>query len=494
MRTLPPASLLVSWLVGFIPAAQASPLAYRWTAGETNVYAVRFSVTDENGTETSLGNIFLETKSVDPNQVTLGCRGELTWKREQPMTPGRPIFGGWTSSSGMIFPDKCELDLDLRGQEIRNSGDYPLPAPLGKLVQSLFPRLPEHGRSLELSEGVNISGDPTWLGPGEVFVNPMMGGQIFGYRHFGYPTPRIDWLRVQEDSVCRMQEKTAGHVKLTQTAKFTSLSQTDGTPYFLGTNFTELDFDMAAGCMTSVESRGDACSRTPKTLRHAQVAFSAHRIVGEELAKLLAPPPTPPPPRELSESELAALVVQLKSADPETRRNAIRSLSGVRLANPSPEAIHLIAAESADSDSGVRGVIIGLLAQYATTNEVPDLIHLAHSSDYFCRQTAIQTLGKLRDPRAIPTLVEVIARGGTFNNATQDAAHALTNYGTTAEPAVRQLLITTSNADTLRELADVLKDIGTADSLAPLQKLVGDPDQSLNQSVENAIQAIKERL
>jgi HEAT repeat protein len=143
-----------------------------------------------------------------------------------------------------------------------------------------------------------------------------------------------------------------------------------------------------------------------------------------------------------------------------------------------------------DSDSFTHMTAVNFLGSHATTNEVPVLLKLLKDSDWSSRQAATKALGKLKDERAIQPLADLIARSGSMYG--QDASAALINIGAPAERAVIALL-NERNADTQRQACNILQQIGTDVSLDPLQKLVGDGDQSTSQAAVEAIRAIKQR-
>jgi HEAT repeat protein len=68
----------------------------------------------------------------------------------------------------------------------------------------------------------------------------------------------------------------------------------------------------------------------------------------------------------------------------------------------------------------------------------------------------------------------------------------LINIGPAAEKVVLGLL-SERNTDTQKQACNILQQIGTAESLDALQKLVGDSEQSVSQAAVDAIRAIKLR-
>ncbi len=269
-----------------------------------------------------------------------------------------------------------------------------------------------------------------------------------------------------------------------------SLTLNGTEPRLAATSESDFVFDRKAGLITKIETQSDVSSQTETTSRKAKVIFKSHLLTGLELAAALAPPPPPAPPRKLSGTDLDKIIGDLKSSDLETRRAAMRQLNGMDIEAPSGEFISLVAMMALDSDSFVRMTAANFLGGHATTNEVPVLLKLLKDSDWSSRQAAAKALGKLKDERAIQPLSDLIARGGSMYG--QDASSALIDIGAPAEKAVIALL-NERNADTQRQACNILQQIGTDASLDPLQKLVGDSEQSTSQAAVDAIRAIKQR-
>jgi hypothetical protein len=269
-----------------------------------------------------------------------------------------------------------------------------------------------------------------------------------------------------------------------------SLLKTRDEPRLAATSESVLTFNRTAGVFESIETQGDVASQTETAARKAKVSFKCRLLTGAELAAVLAPPP-PAAPRKLAGADLEKFIGDLRSPDLETRRTALRQFNGAEVDAPSDEVIDLVAAMALDSDQFVRMTAANFLGSYGTTNQVPVLLKLVKDSDWSSRQPAVKALGKLKDERAIQPLADLVARGGSMYG--QDAGSALINIGAPVEKAVIALL-NERNTDTLRQACNILQQIGTSESLEPLQKLVGDSDQQVSQAAVDAVRAIKQRL
>ncbi len=473
--------------------AREAALHYKFSPATTNVYAVDITVLSEAATETCTGNVVLVTAAVDTNGVTLACSGNLKQSYQHAGQPGMGFYPGMMSQTMNVFPNDCKIELNERGVEIRNGGDYALAIPLGKLVQSLFEPLPPKAGNYETSDVASVRADPLWLGPADSFVEEGMNGQRFPMRFMGgYPRPEPVILTVARQVRFQSAALDASRVKLHKRMTLQSLSQTGTNPVLNATSESDLIFDRAAGLFASIETHGDLAAETKTVLHHAKVSFNARLLTVDEKAALFAPPPPPVPALPLSGAELDKITQDLKSADPDVRRTAMQRLSGVEVKSPSNDLLDAVAGRVGDSDTSTRNGVAPFLERYGTTNQLAALLKLATISDWTCSQPAIRALGKLHDQRAIVPLTEVIARGSSFNNDEQLATTALTGFGAVAEKAVLDL-ISERNVNTRRQACIILKEIGTSQSLPVLEKLVGDSDQNLNQSAAEAIQGIKQR-
>jgi HEAT repeat protein len=145
-----------------------------------------------------------------------------------------------------------------------------------------------------------------------------------------------------------------------------------------------------------------------------------------------------------------------------------------------------------ESDSYPRQSAVNFVCKYATSEQFPALLKLLKDPDFSVRQNTLKAIGRLNDEHAIAPLVDLIARGGQMNQMPQDITACLVAFGPAAEDAVLGLL-SERNSDTRRQACTLLQQIGTDKSLEPLQKQVGDPDQSVSQAAVDAIRAIKSR-
>jgi hypothetical protein len=310
------------------------------------------------------------------------------------------------------------------------------------------------------------------------------------YYYMGGQRSVLATLALSRHTTSRVKNSTADTVELHQQTTLESFLQTGTEPRLAATSESNFVFDRNAGLFVKIETTGDVLSQTETALRKAKVTFKSRLLTGAELAATLAPPPPPAPPRKLAGADLDQIMADLKSPELETRRAALRQFNGAEVVSPSAELVELVAGLALDSDSFVRMTAANFLGTYGTTNQVPVLLKLLKDSDWSVRQPTVKALGRLKDERAIQPLVDQVARGSNMYG--QDASSALINFGAAAEKAVIGLLNERS-IETQRQACSILQQIGTSESLEPLQKLIGDSDQQVNQAAVDAVRAIKQR-
>jgi len=475
------------FVTGFAVAAKAEPLQYQFTTGQTNVYSVEISLQGETGTESTTGLVFVVTEGVNTNAAKISCRMDLRQQmRRQPRSIPGMYYGGMVNN---FFPNRCEISLNPRGQELRDAGDLVLAAPLGKMTQSIFEPLPGKGET-ETVTTVAIMGEPVWLGPAEDFRNSRMNGYppyYSGYR----PQDMPGLLYLTRKSAVKFSKGGRDSNNLVawhKHSEFESGLKRGGEPEFSAKTESDFTFDRNVGCLTQIDTEGDAVSQTETSSRKVKVSFKARRLAGDELVAALTPP-VPTPPRMLSVPDLDKVAKDLKSDDLETRRAAVRQLNGVKVEKPSDELVNGVAAMALDGDMSVQTSASSFLEDYATATQVPVLLKLLRSSDW-SRQGAVKALGRLKVPATIQPLVDVLAANRNMSQA--ELNNALIQFGPVAEPAVLALL-TEKNTETRRQVCAILQQIGTTNSLPGLLNLVGDPDQSLSQAAADAVRDIKKR-
>ena len=281
--------LLISCLMA---TAHDAAVRYKFVADQTNVFAVEVTVRSETGSETTSGNLFVVTKAVTTNGASISCRGSL--KMENRRAPQRQpgYFPGYMPMQNIsTFQNGCEMDLDDRGQVLRDGGDYLLAIPLGKLVQSIFEPLPAKTGATESVDTVAALDEPLWLGPTEFLLSPPPSGPPFYNGFMGYnQRPVQGALKLSRHSVWTVTTTSANVVIFKKNVSLASLLKTSGEPRLVATSESVLTYNRTAGVFESIETEGDVASQTETAARKAKVSFKCRLLTGAELAAALAPP------------------------------------------------------------------------------------------------------------------------------------------------------------------------------------------------------------
>jgi HEAT repeat protein len=146
------------------------------------------------------------------------------------------------------------------------------------------------------------------------------------------------------------------------------------------------------------------------------------------------------------------------------------------------------AFESALTHQNTRMKILAAeeLARWKGAGTVDTLIEtLASESDAAVRRAMISTLARLKDPRAIPPLVN------RLREDREPASEALTAFGPAAEKALIGVLKATANDKEVRLAAcRILKTVGTKESVTVLRGTAADPDSDISLAAVEAWQKI----
>ena len=184
---------------------------------------------------------------------------------------------------------------------------------------------------------------------------------------------------------------------------------------------------------------------------------------------------------------------KLASANPNDQRDGLNLLG--RVDANAPEAVRQRAAKIVEPylqhimDSGdrfVRSDAAKRLAEIGGPENVPTLLRFLEVEDFFGGGEVVNTLVRSKDPRAAKIF------GASFPRDRDNMAKALIALGPVAEPEVLPHL-TNPDGGTRNKACEVLRVIGTKASIAPLQGLLVDRDQSVTRNAEAAIAAIEER-
>jgi HEAT repeat protein len=182
-------------------------------------------------------------------------------------------------------------------------------------------------------------------------------------------------------------------------------------------------------------------------------------------------------------------VAAVKGDDPAKKSEAAAQLMGVDFEKFHEQLAPLAVGFAADSDPNLRNLGVHILTKTATVAQVPLLLKILRSDDSVDKSSVGQTLGRLRDPRAIEPLADLIVHGSI---ASQVAADALSQYGSSVEETALAML-KEKHRQTRSQACRILRDCGTAKSIEPLRAALTKADGDLITEVAETLRAIRQR-
>jgi hypothetical protein len=484
-------------------AAEVTPvlLRYSFAPGQTNAYSVQIEVQGETGREAIGGTFVVSARGAANHLIGLSLRGQLRPKSvggQPPMMGYRPGYSQPLSAYtyGYGNPEK-ELLIDDQGKIVRQAGDVALPIPLGQLAASLVQPFPaEATAGWEVAEDVFVLDEPLLQGPATAFLNPP--GGLGGYGYGGYPPGRAapGVLAARQKTRIKVTEATPATVTLEKTLSLDTRMSAGSEPRVSASGEGRIEFDRALGLPKRVELECTTVAVTENLSRRSVLTLRWQLLEGAEREQAMAPPP-PAPEKKFGAEELAKLQEQLNSDDAVSRQVAARELSGSRLGTVTPELLAEMASLANDRDDSVRRAALTMLANHGGKEQVPLLLKALNDPEAGVRATVAKGLGRIKDPRAIEPLVNLLATGQSdqpyYRSARESAvAAALVSIGEAAEPAVLALL-KEKNLETRCQACNILKQIGTRKSLGPLKDQTLNRSQEVSEAAAEACRAIQSR-
>jgi S1-C subfamily serine protease len=204
-----------------------------------------------------------------------------------------------------------------------------------------------------------------------------------------------------------------------------------------------------------------------------------------------APPVPPQPPKEervqLTEEELNQALEDIKATDAFRRRAALDKLARAEPKGHSAEMLKALEPMFGDSDFGIRASAAKTAAAWGQKESVPALLKLLKDDSLFVRWVVLEAFGQIKDERTVDAVVECIPKDRV------KASPALRAMGAMAEKAVVKLLKHDEWVARL-EGCNILKDIGTKESVAPLEEAAAkDQHGVVKNAAKAAIQTINGR-
>ena len=482
--------------------ANAPTLRYQFAPDITNAYRLQIESQGEAGREAIEGVYVVSAKSVTGNVATLIFKGQLRQKAvpNNPMVspyrgPGYPV----SLSSYAMRPsiETMEIVVDNEGNVLRDSGDTPLPIPLGELMRSLFEKFPTAAMNTWDSEReVSVVDEPMSMGPVQGYVNSQYGGMNFGYSP---GRSGLGILATISKTKVRVTDVAGDILTLHKTMALDSRMLTASEPRTSASGEAEILFDQKAGMPRSIEFQCKAAVVTENVSRRTATTLTWKLLEGAEREAALNPPPPQPNPAEteMAATNLVALTQKLKADETYEKENAVRQLATAKISDPSPELMAQMIELIDDPNNSVDNSALTFVANHATEGQAMLLIRNLNTKDQTTRTVVIKALGRLKDKRAAEPLADALAMGQMDqlqNNygRSGDAADALVRIGAAAEPAVLGLLKERNNA-TRWQACGILKRIGTAKSLPALKELSLAPSKELSEAASEAYRSIEAR-
>jgi len=203
-----------------------------------------------------------------------------------------------------------------------------------------------------------------------------------------------------------------------------------------------------------------------------------------------APPPAPPRVERmpLADAEITAVVADLESADPHRMRIACARLVNARPADRRDAVARALEKALGHSDLFVRQSVAQALAAWGTKESVPALIKAADDREFTVRWAVLEALVPLKDERAAAKLAEHLV---DFSDRSH-ASKALQEIGSAAEKEVAKY-VDHQDWGVRMEACNILKVIGTKNSLEALRKAQQDDNGLVKMAADAAAQACARR-
>jgi hypothetical protein len=492
--------LLLSLIIPLSGNAARTPLLRYRADASTNVFRVLIEMRSDTGKESLTGNLIVSTREFATNVIKLSLRGNLMPKREMTGLPygGRPPR--WMTPINL--GEGCELLLDSQGRVLRISGDYPLPFPLGSIFPFFVPPLPAKAESKwTTTQSVIVLDEPYGLGPSPGF-GWLQGGAMMGYSYSAYSPGlgrNLSAVVFVSQTIRTEIVATAGNVATVKQQLVVDSPLLTGSEPRLSANGTGTwVFDVQGGFMRGADLEFQGLFNSETTTRRMTAQVRIELLEGKERDAALAPPQSrseldpatgQPIAKTLTGAELERVSEELKSSDENKQRAAANRLTSAELVEPPAALVAYLTNFLFNAESPLRQAAIKVVADFGTAANVPELIRLLRSSDSSATYAALRGLSRLQDERAIEPLVELVAAGSSEAHM---AVTALEKFPT-AETAILTLL-KERNVGTKRHACTILRKIGTQNSVAPLQELVGHADSSLSSAAVEALRAVQSRL
>jgi HEAT repeat protein len=321
-----------------------------------------------------------------------------------------------------------------------------------------------------------------------------MGGMGFQPYYPGRGSQGV--LRAKQRAQMKVTGASADTVTIEKKAFLKTICSTGGEPRVSATAEGRISIDTTTGWPKTIEMECKTIVVTENLSRRTVLNLKWQLLEGAEREAALVPQSErkPGPP------DWTKIMNQLNSEDNFKREMAARELtmSANQSIVPPPDLLMLLAKLENDSSDVVRQAVFTMLAGFGATEHVPLLLKgLRNPDDAAIRLACAKGLGRLKDPRAVEPLANLLAAGQSDQFSSRmsrpnPVTDALIHIGPEAEDAVAALL-KEKNVDTLSQACAVLKSIGTGKSLPALKELTAYPNKELSEAAADASRSIQSR-
>lgn len=459
-------------------------IRYRFAPDQTNAYRVSFETTVGEQTSTLAGVVFVHVRKVEDGVATLGFRGNVTplaTAGQPPMlgVPYHPFGGPWRPGPITLHPNS-EIRVDELGQVVRQSSYGPeLPAPFGSVMGLFFHAVPG-------------AAGAEWQSTADVLIEDETAANERPGRYFGpYGDARSGYqLAARRTAKTRLTATADAAVTVESRVEVASWLKSGGEPRLKAISEGVIVLDRKTGWVRSAEYRSQSVTTTVNLMLRRPMSLSVRLLEGDELKRELAAlTPADAPPPKITSAELPCLLRDLESVDETTRMTAINRFQVGEVEEVTAELLAAAVKLSGSPDYPERAAAGHLLGRYGTSEQVPAMLKLVAWSQPGNQREVLEALGRLKDPRAIVPLTDLIARG---NYESDFVVQMLQHFGPVAETAALNLF-KERHTQTRRLACVLLGEVGTRKSTDTLREQMLDPEEQVAQAATQALRAIQQR-
>jgi len=186
--------------------------------------------------------------------------------------------------------------------------------------------------------------------------------------------------------------------------------------------------------------------------------------------------------KELIRQRINVLIPLLKDADPDVRATVARSIEHLEVACDINEILHSLKT----GDTGTRIAAIHALGKIGGEKVIAPLVYCAGRPEADIRSAAVEMLGRLAEPAALPVLIERLDDQNTAIQAR--AITALGNFPVSTTLIERlRLFLKSYNGELEAEAAIALARLGDTTSTEAIITLLASPHASTRKAAATAL-------